>query len=105
MSAPPHPPQMQPCRTEFVCDQIFYEVPSTTVLQQKIKISLKRLEGLSYNIVEVEKLMEVLKSTLELEKSVQEMVPTEAGLILRPHGMNSITARKICLKYKQQQKI
>ena len=30
------------------------------------------------------------------------MVPTEDGLMLRPHGMTSITARKIILKYKQQ---
>ena len=94
---------MQPYRTEFVCDQLFYSVGSiSNCASPEIRISFKRLEGLSYNILEV---MEVLKSTQELEKSVQEMVPTEAGLILRPHGITSITARKICLKYKQQQNI
>ena len=72
------------------------------MLQQKIRISLKRSENLSYNVVEVEKLMKVLKSTQEVERSMQAMVPTEDGLMLRPHGMTTITARKIILKYKQQ---
>ena len=71
------------------------------MLQQKNRISLKRSESLSYNVVEVEKLM---KSTQELERSMQAMVPTEDGLMLRPHGMTSITARKIILKYKQQKR-
>lgn len=62
---------------------------------------MKRLESLSYNLVETEKLKEVLKSTKQLEQSVQDMIPSETGLIIRQDGVNSVIAGKIKLKYKQ----
>ena len=51
--------------------------------------------------MEIEKLEGVLISIKQLEQSVQDMVPSETGLLIRPDGMNSVIARKIKLKYKQ----
>ena len=72
------------------------------VLQQKVRISLKNLESLSYNFVKPDQLKEILQLTKQLEATVKDMAPTNSGLLLLPPCKStSIIARKIKLKYQQ----
>ena len=71
------------------------------VLQQKVRISLKNLESLSYNIVKPDQLKEILSLTKQLEATVKDLVPTDSGLILHPSCNTTVTARKVKLKYKK----
>ena len=68
------------------------------VLQQKVRISLKNLESLSYNIVKPDQLKEILRLT---KPTVKDLVPTDSGLILHPSCNTTVTARKVKLKYKK----
>ena len=80
---------------------IITQAPSVKVLQQQIRVSLKNLESLSYNVTEPAQLKEVLTLTTQLEQKVQNMAPMESGLLLRPSNTSSLLARKIKLKYKR----
>ena len=73
------------------------------VLQQKIRISLKNLESLSYNVVDMDQLKEILRLTKQLEATVKDKAPADldSGLTLRPSCKSTIIARKIKLKYKR----
>jgi len=75
--------------------------PSVKVLQQRVRITLKNIECLSYNFDKPNQLQEVLKLTKQLEATVKDMAPNESGLVVRPSLTTTITARKIKLKYKQ----
>lgn len=77
--------------------------PSACVILQKIRISLKSLETLSYSFTKVEDLNEIFKRVKQLEKDVEELVPKDSGIILRPDKSLLVTAKKIKLKYKQYQ--
>lgn len=71
------------------------------VLQQKIRISLKQLENLSYNVVDTDQLKEILRLTTQLEATVKDKAPSDSGLTLRPSCNSTIIARKLKFKYKQ----
>lgn len=81
----------------------YIQAPSIRTLQQQVRISLKNLESLTYNLTDSARLEEVLKLTTQLEQTVKTMVPTLSGLLLRPSTLSrcTITARKIKLKYKK----
>ena len=65
---------------------------------------LKNLESFSYNLIDNVKLQEVLKHT-KLEEIVSSLSPTKSGLLVRPHtNSETITARKIKLKYMKTAK-
>ena len=70
------------------------------VLQQKIRIYLKNLEGLSCNVVDLDQLKKILRLTKQLEATYKDKSPADSGLTLRPSCKNNIVARKITLKYK-----
>ena len=80
---------------------LYTQTPSVKTLQQQIRISLKNLKSLSYNLTEPVKLEGVLKLTTRLEQMVRDIVPTHSGLLLWPSSTSSIIARKIRLKYKR----
>lgn len=67
-------------------------------LQQQIRVSLKVIETLSYDVVEVEKLQSLLMKCKDLEEEARRCSPKSEGLILQPKN-TSLLARKIKLKY------
>ena len=79
------------------------------VFQQKIRICLKNLESLSYNVVDMDQLKEILRLTKQLEATVKDKAPADldSGLTLRPSCKSTIIARKIIngMKYGKVTKI
>lgn len=71
---------------------------SVNVFQQKVRISLKVLESLTYNIVECDHLNEILKQTKQLEEAVKEMIPSHYGIV-RPCSSTITTAKRVKNKY------
>ena len=61
------------------------------------------MESLSYNLSKVEDLNHVFKCVKQLESDVEELVPKDSGIVLRPDKSVLITAKKIKLKYKHYQ--
>ena len=69
----------------------------STCCLTKIRISLKDLESLSYNLVKAEDLNDVFKRIKQLGHDVEELVPKDSGIVLRPDQSILITAKKIKL--------
>ena len=62
---------------------------------------MKCIETLTFNITNAKKLQELLQQVESLERSCQEQLPNEGGIVLRPTLSLGERAKKLKLKYKQ----
>ena len=70
-------------------------------IRRKIRISLKCIETLTFNITNAKKLQELLQQVESLERSCREQLPNKGGIVLRPTLSLGERAKKLKLKYKR----
>ena len=70
-------------------------------VRRRIRVSLKCIETLTFNITDAKKLQELLQQVESLEHSCREQLPKEEGLVLRPTPSLGERAKKLKLKYKR----
>ncbi|XP_065893425.1 uncharacterized protein [Dysidea avara] len=70
--------------------------------QQQIRIVLKKVETLSFNIIDKDKLKVLKGKCDELEVLARDLAPSTDGLILRPSLSSTLTARRAKLKFKSR---
>ena len=63
-----------------------------------MRIILKKVETLLYNITDIEKLQILKNKCQELETLARESAPTTGGLVIRPSLSSTLVARKTKLK-------
>ena len=63
-----------------------------------MRIILKKVETLLYNITDIEKLQILKSKCQELETLARESAPTTGGLVTRPSLSSTLVARKAKLK-------
>ena len=73
----------------------------SAAIRSKIRISLKCIETLTFNITDAKKLQDLLQQVESLERSCREQLPKEGGIVLRPTLSLGERAKKLKLKYKQ----
>ena len=73
----------------------------TATVRRKIRVSLKCIESLTFNITDAKKLQELLHQIEALEHSCREQLPNEGGIVLRPTPSLGDRAKKLKLKYKR----
>ena len=73
----------------------------SAAVRRKIRVSLKCIETLTFNITDAKKLQELLHQVESLEHSCRQQLPKEGGIVLRPTLSLGEIAKKLKLKYKR----
>ena len=78
------------------------QLPDAHKVREKVRVSLKCLESLSFNMSDPAMLENLLCKLRTLEADYKAQLPSSEGLIIRPQLTH--TAQKLKLKYKKLQK-